>query len=152
MLWQNIRVHCRAVIVHSGALHPLPSPFFHTIAMLAFRTKTNSWYLKWNSQPSKVEGLDPGFFQDFHVEGLDPGFLYAINKHQAKIPRFFIGHIFNYVFCPVSIIRSRVWIFVRMNPTFWLAQCYPPGAFAIGPLLSLEIRQSPHLFPQAAYA
>jgi hypothetical protein len=86
---------------------------------------------KWNSQSSKVEGLDPGFFRDFQVkdldpgffrdfevEDLDPGFLYAIHKHQAKISRFFIGHIFYYGFCPVSIIHSRLWIFVRMNQTF----------------------------------
>jgi hypothetical protein len=86
----------------------------------------------WSGIHSHLKSRDPGFFRDFQVEGLDPGFLYAIHKHQAKILRFFIGHIFYYGFCPVSIIHSRFWIFVRMNPTFWLAWCYPPRAFAVG--------------------
>ncbi len=69
---------------------------------------------RWNSQSSKVEGLDPGFSRAFQLEGLDPRFLYAIHKHQVKISRFFIRYIFPTGFCPVSIIHSRLWIFIRI--------------------------------------
>ncbi len=31
--------------------------------------------LRWNSQSSKVEGLDPGFSRVLKIQGLDPGFL-----------------------------------------------------------------------------
>jgi hypothetical protein len=30
--------------------------------------------LRWHSQSSKVQGLDPGFSQAFQVQRLDPGF------------------------------------------------------------------------------
>ncbi len=70
--------------------------------------------LRCYSQSSKVGGLDPGFSRAFQVESLDPGFLYAIHKHQAKISRFFIGHIFSSGFYPISVIHSRLWIFIRI--------------------------------------
>jgi hypothetical protein len=55
---------------------------------------------RWNSQSPKVKGLDLGFSWAFQVEGLDPRFLYVIHKHQVKISRFFIGHIFFLWFLP----------------------------------------------------
>ncbi len=77
---------------------------------------------RWNSQSTKVQGLDPGFSRAFQVEGLDPGFLYAIHKHQAKISRFFIGYIFSYGFFSFSIIHSMLRIFIRI---FVLTKVFP---------------------------
>jgi hypothetical protein len=77
---------------------------YHTTKSVGMVYQTNKLGdMRWNSQSSKVEGLDPGFSRDFQVEGLDPGFLFAIHKHQAKISRFFIGY---YVF---------LWIFAVFN-------------------------------------
>ena len=67
--------------------------------------------LRWNSQSSKVLGLDPGFSRAFQVEGLDPGFLSAIHERLCKISRFFIGYIFSFGFLPFSIIHSMLRIF-----------------------------------------
>jgi hypothetical protein len=69
---------------------------------------------RWNSQSSKVLGLDPGFSRAFEVKGLDPGFIFAIHECLSKISRFFIGRIFSYGFLLFSIIHRRVWIFVRI--------------------------------------